>query len=109
MKILENKNNVCVFEQGDYIYLFSYDAPIAKVNNTIKKQDNEYGLYFTTNWDYSQTTLKHLYNFIELYTTQRDDKGGTFAYELGNKTNKKAYLQKQIELKNIKMIKEIEF
>ena len=59
MKVLESKNNMCIIENGDWTYLFSYNVPIAKVNNTIKNntKDNEYGLYFTINWDYSQTTF----------------------------------------------------
>jgi hypothetical protein len=112
MKILENKNNICIIENGDWIYLFSYNVPIAKVNNTIKNdiKENKYGLYFTINWDFSQTTLKHLYRFIELYTTQRDENSDTFGYILDyNTKNKHEYLQKQINLENIKMVKENEF
>lgn len=111
MKILENKNNMCIIEHGKWTYLFSYNTPIDKVNNTIniEQSKNEYGLYFTNEWNYSQTTLKHLYNFIELYTTQRDDKDNTFSYMLDKVNNKKEYIQKQIELDNIKIIDRIEF
>lgn len=111
MRVLENKNNMCIIENGEWTYLFSYNTPIAKVNNTIKadKSKSEYGLYFTNKWDYSQTTLKHLYNFIELYTTQHDDKNNPFYYMLDKVNNKKEYLQKQIELGNIKIIDRIEF
>lgn len=111
MRVLENKNNMIILEKGDWTYFISYNTPIAKVNNTIniEQSKNEYGLYFTSNWDYSQTTLKQLYNFIELYTTQRDENGNMFSYMLNKVENKKAYLQKQIDLENIKMIKEVEF
>lgn len=111
MRVLENKNNMIILEKGDWTYFISYNTPIAKVNNTIniEQNKNEYGLYFTSNWDYSQTTLKQLYNFMELYTTQRDENGNMFSYMLGQVNNKKAYLQKQIDLGNIKMIREIEF
>lgn len=111
MRILKNKNNMIVLENGEWTYLISYETPIAKVNNTIKtdQYESKYGLYFTSSWDYSQTTLKQLYNFIELHTTQRDTNGNMFAYMLGQSKNKKEYLQKQIDLGNIKMIKEIEF
>ena len=52
----------------------------------------------------------HLYKFIEDYTTQRDENSYTFSYVLGyNTKNKHEYLQKQINLKNIKMVKENEF
>jgi len=111
MRILKNKNNMIVLENGEWTYLISYETPIAKVNNTIKADQHEskYGLYFTSSWNYSQTTLKQLYEFIGLYTTQRDENDNMFAYMLDNAKNKKEYLQKQIELGNIKMVKEIEF
>ena len=110
MRILKNKNNMVVLENGEWTYLISYKSPIAKVNNTIKTDgNNEYGLYFTVAWDYSQTTLKQLYNFIGLYTTQRDENNNMFSYMLDNVKNKKEYLQKQIDLENIKMVKEYEF
>lgn len=110
MRILKNKNNMVVLENGEWTYLISYETPIAKVNNTIKTNgNNEYGLYFTSSWNYSQTTLKQLYEFIELYTTQRDENENMFSYMLNQVKNKKEYLQKQIDLGNIKMVKEIEF
>lgn len=113
MRIRENKNNMFICSNDNWTYLFSYDSPIAKVNNTIwsNKEDSEqdYGLYFTVNWDYSQTTLKQLYHFIELYTTQRDDRDMTFGYMLDQVNNKREYLQKQIDLGKIKMIRECEF
>lgn len=112
MRVRENKNNMFIVSNDEWTYLFSYNSPIAKVNNTIwtsEDKENKYGLYFTINWDYSQTTLKQLYNFIELYTTQRDDRNMTFGYMLDQVNNKREYLQKQIDLGNIKMIREEEF
>ena len=106
MKVLENKNNMFICEDNKFTYLFSYNSPIAKVCNIIGE---DYGLYFTINWDYSQTTLEQLYNFIELHSTQRDNTDNTFAYKLDKESNKKQYLQKQIDLGNIKMITESEF
>ena len=109
MKILKHENKMIILEIKDWTYLISYETPIAKVNNTIKTNKNEYGLYFTSSWDFSQTTLKHLYNFIELYTTQRDENNNMFSYMLNKVANKKTYLQKQIDLGNIKIIKEEDF
>ena len=111
MEILENKNNLLIFEKGEFTYLISYKTPIAKVSNTIEtntKKQNNYGLYLTKDWDYSQTTLKQLYNFIELYTTQRDKTGNMIAYQLNKQSNKKAYIQKLIEDNMIFLIKEEE-
>lgn len=106
MKILENKRNIMIYEQGEFTYLISYKTPIAKVSNTIKADQykSEYGLYLTNDWDYSQTTLKQLYTFIELYTTQRDETGNMIGYRLTKEKNKKQYIQKLIDKKIIKLI-----
>ena len=107
MRVLENELKKVVIEKGEFTYLISYNSVIAKVNNTINPKLNSYGLYLSNMWDFSNTTLKHLYDFIEVYTTQRDDKGNMFAYQLGNEKNKKAYIQKQIDNKNIRLISEL--
>ena len=104
MKVWKNENNCVILEIEEFTYLISYKSVVAKVSNTIREEDNNYGLILTTAWDYSQTTLKQLYEFIELYTTQRDENGNLFAYQLGKEKNKKAYIQKQIDLGNIKEI-----
>ncbi len=94
MKMLENEKNMTIIESGDNIYLFSYKSLIARANNTLGKN---YGLTLTNKWDYSNTTLKQLYNFIELYTTQRDNTWNTIAYMLGKQANKKKYIEKLIK------------
>lgn len=94
MKILENERNMTILENEGNTYLFSYNSLIARVNNTLGKN---YNLTLTNKWDYSNTTLKQLYNFIELYTTQRDNTGNTIAYILGKQTNKKKYIEKLIK------------
>lgn len=111
MKIKENKNNYIIMEdeKNDVTYLYSYNTLIAAVCNTIetsKNKKNNYGLTLTKDWDYSKTTLKQLYYFIELYTTQRDETGNTIAYMLNNKNNKKEYIKKLIDKKIIKLTKE---
>ena len=112
MKILENERNMMIYEQDEFTYLISYKTPIAKVSNTIEtntKKQNNYGIYLTNDWDYSQTTLKQLYNFIELYTTQRDETGNMIGYMLGQKTNKKEYVKKMIEEGFIRIIEKEDF
>lgn len=111
MKIKENRNNYIIMEdeKNDVTYLFSYTSLIATVCNTIetsKNKKNNYGLTLTKDWDYSQTTLKQLYYFIELYTTQRDNTGNTIAYMLNNKKNKKEYIKELINNKNIELMEE---
>lgn len=108
MKILEKDNNKMILEIGDFTYLISYKSIIAKVNNTIylNKKKQTYGLYLTEKWKYSNTTLKQLYDFIELYTTQRDRYNNMFGYGLTQAKSKKDYIQKLIDNKYIKIIKE---
>ena len=108
MKIKENKNNYIIMEdeKNDLTYLYSYESLIAIVCNTVetaKNKKNNYGLTLTKDWDYSKTTLKQLYYFIELYTTQRDETGNTIAYMLSQVKNKKEYIKKLIDNKTIKL------
>ena len=109
MKVLENNNNMIVLEKGDFTYLISYDSVIAKVNNTIylNKKKQTYGLYLAEKWNFSQTTLKQLYQFL-YYCTQRDKNNNLFCYAINNTNNKKEYIQKLIDNKKIKVIKEEE-
>lgn len=114
MKILKNENNVLIIEKEkeDLTYFISYTTPIAMVCNTIetsKNKKNNYGLYLTKDWDYSKTTLKQLYNFIELYTTQRNATGNMIGYMLRQAKNKKEYIKKLIENKTIKTINKEDF
>lgn len=108
MRILKNKNNMLIIEKEkeDLTCFISYTTPIAAVYNTIdtSKKHQKYGLYLTKDWNYSRTTLKQLYEFIELYATQRDNSGNTIAYMLTQTNNKKEYIQKLIDTKIIKII-----
>lgn len=111
MKIKENKNNYIIMEdeKNDVTYLYRYNTLIAAVCNTIetaKNKKNNYGLTLTKDWDYSKTTLKQLYYFIELYTTQRDETGNTIGYMLTETKNKKEYIKKLIDKKIIKLTEE---
>jgi hypothetical protein len=65
-QLINDKNNpaanqfVIVGEQG--VYFQSYDSVIAQKNN------NDGKIYLSPSWDYSKTTLKHLYIFLRDYT-----------------------------------------
>ena len=50
-----------VVDYGDEYVLYSYDTNIASVN----KQTNK--ISFSEYWDYSQTTLRHLKEFLRQY------------------------------------------
>lgn len=113
MKVLKNENNMIILEdqKNDITYLISYKSFIARVCNTEetdKNKKNNYGLVLSKKWNYSRTTLKQLYYFIELYTTQRDTTGNTLSYMLGKEKNKKEYIKKLIDNNIIKLVEEEE-
>ena len=60
--------------------LQSYNSLVAKVENGV--------LTLGRDWDYSKTTMKHLYLFLDEYTNINLLRGGN---------NKRAYLQKLID------------
>ena len=55
-----NKNQFIIEEREKNILVFqSYDSEIIKIENGL--------VWFGRNWDYSKTTLKHLYLFLNEY------------------------------------------
>lgn len=85
-----NKNQF-IITGGDAIVTFqSYNSIIAKI-------DKKGTLTLGDDWDYSKTTLKHLYLFINDYFNLLGDfTQKLFGYEFNNSKNKKAYIQKLI-------------
>lgn len=86
---LQNKNQF-IIEDGENIYFQSYKSVCAKIN----KETGE--LVLGGDWDYSQTTSKHLNLFISTYEHIINNMRGFHSI-----TNKKAYLQKLIDKKQI--------
>lgn len=82
-------NNNAVFKNNDTVYLFSYDVKIAEYNI---KTDH---LILFKKWDFSVTTLKYLYRFINYYF-----------YDLSTINNKKALIHEMIKNKKIKLCEE---
>ena len=64
MEILENKNNVLIAKNNNYITFFSYNLKIATFDTTHKILT-----LYGENWNYSQTTTKQFKNFVNVYTT----------------------------------------
>lgn len=94
MKIynLENKNQFVILGNNGEIEFQSYDSLIARINkNGI--------LEFSNRWDYSRTTLKHLYIFLDRYFYNIDNfiqkELKNILYE--NCKNKRASIQKLID------------
>lgn len=93
MKIynLENKNQFVILGNNGEIEFQSYNSLIARIekNGTLE---------LSSRWDYSRTTLKHLYIFLEKYLYNLDD----FIQKdikniLLNSKNKKRDIQKLID------------
>ena len=64
MRILDNKNNMLILKDNlKNLIFFSYKSHIA----TFDKCNNK--LYLTDLWNYSQTTLKQLKEFVNYYTS----------------------------------------
>lgn len=99
VKQFYNKNQF-IIEGENGVTFQSYDSTIANIN-----QQGELTLY--TDWDYSHTTLKHLYLFLCNYRLRiENDTIRDIIYNLGNSKNKKATLQQAIN-NNIINYKEI--
>ena len=92
-----NKNQFIITD-GKKIVFQSYDSTIAEINENGK-------LKFFSDWDYSKTTLKHLYLFLsdyknEINTNQYKE---IFSKDFETSKNKKAFLQNLINKKIIKL------
>lgn len=88
-----NKNQFLIKGQEDITFQ-SYQSTIA----TIDKNGN---LTLFTDWDYSHTTLKHLYLFIRDYFCKLNYNTRDLLEDLEYSKNKKAFIQKLIDNKKI--------
>ncbi len=94
VKQFYNKNHF-TRENKSEIILQSYESDVARID----KKNNI--LEFGVNWDYSRTTLKNLYLFIADYVeTLVNNKEISKIFTM---SNKKEYLQKLIDKKEIKI------
>lgn len=78
---LENKNQF-VITTNEGTFFQSYNSVCAKVSSE--------GLTLGRDWDYSHTTLKHLYIFLDNYCYR-------IYREIEGSNNKRAMLQKMID------------
>ena len=98
VKNLENKNQFVIENEKEGKYYFqSYESLIAEINEKGE-------LILGQDWDYSRTTLKHLYIFLDEYKNKISNKK---IYDLivnfNNCRNKKDALNKLINDKKIKI------
>lgn len=78
----KNKNQFIIFGEGKVIFQ-SYDSVICIVDENGK-------IKFGRHWNYSHTTLKHLYLFLQAHYLR-------LWLEIANSSNKKAAIQKMID------------
>lgn len=84
VKNFYNKNQF-VIEEGERIIFQSYKSIIAIYESRSQL------LILGRDWDYSRTTTKHLYLFINDYICNKKIE------EVNNRTNKRGYIQKLID------------
>lgn len=94
------QNNQTILENDKTIKFFSYNTLIAIINKN--KQNNN--LQFTSKWNYSKTTTKYLYQFLNEYKCQISNNIYTKVVDALNDTNKKASFKNLIDNKIIKLI-----
>lgn len=90
VKQFYNKNQFVIYGGDAIVTLQSYNSIVAKIN---KKGT----LIFGNDWNYSKTTLKHLYLFIEDEKMFLSDFIKNELKGLQNTKNKKAFLQKLVD------------
>lgn len=89
-----NKNQF-LLRGEDGITFQSYGSTIANINNDGK-------LKLFCDWDYSHTTLKHLYLFLNDFDCLLNETGRKLVDELQYNNNKRKTIQKYIDQKLIK-------
>lgn len=91
-----NKNQFLIYNKGEY-YLQSYESTVAKI-------DSDHNLILGSDWDYSNTTRKHLYLFINDYIELIKPCQRELLKELNSKQNKRKYIESLINNNIIKCV-----
>lgn len=92
MNIKQLQKNQVIIEDGKKAIFFSYNTLIATINK------NGF-LHLTKYYNYSKTTTKYLYQFIDDYTCKMNEQTKTHILYLKHAKNKKEYLQQLIDKK----------
>lgn len=80
-KIIENRNNMLITERKNIYRFYSYNSLISEYHKESKK------LVLTYLWDFSQTTLKQLKNFVNNYTCFNYENKKQFEQEIEKNNN----------------------
>lgn len=94
-----NKNQFIINGKDD-IYFQSYQSTIARI-------DSNGILTLGIDWDYSRTTMKHLYLFLSDYYFNINKDFKLYIHEVLSSNNKKKALQKLIDNKIIEVKEEL--
>lgn len=89
-----NKNQFVIYGKGETIFQ-SYNSTIAIIKDGF--------LTLSEDWNYSKTTMKHLYLFLEDYYFELDKEYKLYIHQVLNSKNKKQAIQKLIDEKHIKV------
>lgn len=92
--------NQFLINRKDGLYFQSYNSMIAKITNNGVLQLGE-------DWDYSKTTLKHLYMFLIDYRYDLNQDYFEDITKVLESNNKKKALQKLIDSENIEVKEEL--
>ena len=90
VKQFYNKNQFVIFGGDAMVTFQSYNSIIANI-------DNRGTLNLGNDWDYSKTTLKHLYLFLNDYKYMTQDYTKKIIDNILNAKNKKQYIQNLID------------
>lgn len=93
-----NKNQFLI-KGGNGVTFQSYKSTIANIDKGGK-------LSLFRDWDYSHTTLKHLYLFLNDYRNNLDPKINMSLWKLSEAKNKRQFIQNLIDKKIIKYVKD---
>ena len=85
----KNKNQFVIYGDNNEVTFQSYDSTIAIIEGG--------ELTLGIDWDYSNTTLRHLYAFLEEYYYDFNAELKTFLYDLRNSSKKGDMIRKGIE------------
>lgn len=93
-----NRNQFHLYGEGVDI-LQSYNSKVVEIKNG--------KITLGRDWNYSTTTSKHVYAFIDEYAYGYDMDGNSIRIELRNSNNKRKYIQKLIDNNIIKYDEEM--
>lgn len=99
-KLRTLQKNQTILENDKTTKFFSYNTLIATINKTRQNKN----LQFTSYWDYSKTTTKYLYQFLNEYKNQIACNIYTKVVDALDSTNKKVSFKNLIDNKIIKLI-----